>query len=120
MRRKPHTDGETAKNAAEGQRGSVSTASLTLVRRRDVTALIRRIHVELDGKDVAKLWWGHSIELKVPDGVHRLRARLDWTTSEALTVDISSNGAVVEVRSPMSTLWRNFVRPHRALKLVVR
>ncbi|KAE8763606.1 hypothetical protein [Georgenia thermotolerans] len=60
--------------------------------------LLRAYVVEVDGVERGKVRRGERLELEVPAGDRRVRARIDWTGSPELPVRVPAGGAVeVEV-----------------------
>ena len=92
--------------------------SIAIQRAQDSAGLLRRMVVELDGVVVARLRPGASCTVSVPDGQHTLRARMDWTRSAPLELEIGGEGAVkIEVALGWRALVDMYRRPSSALEI---
>lgn len=91
-------------------------AQLVLQRASDTAGAARRVRVDLDGVVVARLRPGQAETVSVRSGPHSIQARMDWTSSSPLSVEIPKNGKVqVEVSMPWSAFWKSYLTPRRAL-----
>ncbi len=89
---------------------------LVVRRLNDSAGVFRRMTVVLDGVVVARLRPKGEATLDVTDGKHIIRARMDWTASEQLEIDvIGAEVVAVEVSLPWSAILLAFVAPRRAL-----
>ena len=93
-------------------------AELRVRRDRDGGGIFRRIVVQLDGEDWCGLRPGERQTAVVVEGRHFLQARMDWTTSKPVIVDVGP-GDVIELETSLP--WRAavdmFIRPKSALVL---
>lgn len=65
---------------------------------------------------MARLRPGQAETVRVRPGPHSIQARMDWTSSSLLSVELPKNGKIrVEVSLPWSAFWRTFLTPRRAL-----
>jgi hypothetical protein len=93
-----------------------AVAQLILQRASDTAGAVRRMRVDLDGVVVARLRPGETETLRVRPGPHSVQARMDWTSSSPLPVEVPKNGRIrVEVSLPWSAFWKTFFTPRRAL-----
>jgi hypothetical protein len=100
---------------ARGEAGRI------VVRRLDDSAgMLRRIRIEVDGTELARLRPGEVAALPVETGRHQVRARLDWTASDAVVVEVvPGRDARLTVSLPWSGLWTMISSPRSTLKLDV-
>lgn len=93
-------------------------ATLRLSRPHDGGGILRRLRVEVDGREVAALKQGESVAVPVPAGTHSVTGRMDWTSSPPLEVEVAENDEVrVEVALPFSAIWNMLRRPGSALTI---
>jgi hypothetical protein len=93
-------------------------AVLQVSRPYDGGASLRRLFVEVDGREVAWLKQGQSVDLQVDPGSHSVVGHMDWTSSPVLELDVSDGERVaVEVAFPFSVLWNMILRPKSALSI---
>jgi hypothetical protein len=90
-----------------------------IIRRVDDSAgVLRRMRILVDGVEVAKLRPGRRTNVSVPPGVHRIRAQLDWCSSDDLDVEIGiASECAIEVEFPFSAVLRVFYRPKGTIKI---
>ena len=92
--------------------------SLHVQRPHDGGGMLRRLVVQVDGRDVARLKQGESADIPLPPGRHSVTGSMDWTSSPALDVDLAEGEqARVEVALPLSALWNMVLRPRTALSI---
>jgi hypothetical protein len=76
----------------------------------------RRLKVRLDDIVVARLFRGRKTRVEVEPGIHTIQARVDWTKSPPIEVDLAAGDEIsIEVSAPWSALWRTWTTPSRAL-----
>src|SRR5215204_3131899 len=84
-------------------------------------AYLRRVCVEVDGVEVARLWPGQHVDIEGTGSLQEVRARLDWTTSTPLVVADPGSPAVVGVvvgfPAGLRYLVLGFSRPEEALTI---
>jgi hypothetical protein len=71
----------------------------------------RRYRIEIDGTRVGTLGRGETAKYRVAPGSHTVRARIDWTGSPALRVDVSPDALTRVVVAPAglpSEFWLAF------------
>jgi hypothetical protein len=88
-------------------------ATLQIQRRHQRIAVLRRIRVEVDGKEVGRLRRGERIDVPVTAGTHEVAAHLDVQHSGPVPVVVGGDElAVIEVALPQEPVWRLlFTRP---------
>jgi hypothetical protein len=80
--------------------------------------ILRRLIVQVDGREVARLKQGESADIPLPPGKHTVIGRMDWTSSPAFDIDLAEEEeARVEVALPLSALWKMARRPLTALSI---
>jgi hypothetical protein len=90
---------------------------LRLSRPVDGGGSLRRLRVEVDGREVAALRPRTTVDVPLPAGTHTAVARLDWSSSEPLEFTVDDDGEVpVEVAVPVSS-WDSVLRPRSALRI---
>jgi hypothetical protein len=93
-------------------------ATLRLSRPHDGGGILRRLRVEVDGREVAALKQGETTAVPVPAGGHSVKGRMDWTSSPLLDVEVAEDEEVrIEVALPLSALWDMVRRPGSALTI---
>jgi hypothetical protein len=93
-------------------------ASLHVQRPHDGGGILRRLIVQVDGREVARLKQGESADVPVSPGKHTVMGSMDWTSSPALEIDLAEDEqARVEVALPISALWNMIRRPRTALAI---
>jgi hypothetical protein len=93
-------------------------ATLRLERPHDGGGILRRLRVEVDGREVAALPQGKSVAVPVAAGAHSVMGRMDWTSSPALDVEVAEGDEVrIEVALPLSAMWNMLRRPRSALTI---
>lgn len=93
-------------------------ANLHVQRPHDGGGILRRLVVQVDGREVARLKQGESADILLPPGAHTVMGRMDWTSSPALDIDLAEDEpARVEVALPLSALWNMVKRPRSALSI---
>src|SRR5687768_10689604 len=92
--------------------------SLLVQRPHDGGGILRRLVVQVDGREVARLKQGESADIVLSPGKHTVMGSMDWTGSPALDVDLAEGEQVrVEVALPFSVLWNMIRRPSAALSI---
>lgn len=72
--------------------------TLTVYRSRSVFWAFRQMTVLIDGESAGTVKRKQRLSVQVPDGSHRLAARIGTTTSRPLTVEIDEAGAILAIR----------------------
>jgi len=67
--------------------------------------LLRSYRLEVDGELRGTVRRGQVLELEVPAGSHAVRARIDWTGSPDIVVDVQPGGSVTVVVEPAEGGW---------------
>jgi hypothetical protein len=99
------------------QKGA-AVATLLLHRPYDRGGMLRRLRVDVDGRDIAALEQGESVAVSVPVGAHSVVGRIDWTSCPVLEVEVAEDDEVrVEVGPPCSAFWNMIRRPRSALTI---
>ena len=76
------------------------------------------MRILVDGVEAVKLKSGHSTNIEVTPGVHRIRAQMDWCSSDDLDVKIgTASECAIEVEFPFSAGLRVFYRPKGTIKI---
>ena len=57
--------------------------------------MTRNYEILIDGKKVAEIGRGEKIQLEVPDTTYSVQARIDWCTSNCMTLRANSNKLIV-------------------------
>ena len=65
----------------------------------------RSYRIEVDGRRRGRLRRGRTVELKVPAGRHVVRARIDWTGSPELDVEVPAGSSVTCCVEPAGGAW---------------
>src|SRR5215217_3152653 len=60
--------------------------TIRISRERGSPAYLRRVRVEVDRVEVARLWPGQHVDIEGTGSLQEVRARLDWTASRPLAV----------------------------------
>jgi hypothetical protein len=93
-------------------------AVLRFTRPHDAGGALRRLLIEVDGRQVAALKPGKSAAVPVAPGSHAVQARMDWCTSRPLALEVGETDEVhVEATFPATALWDMVRRPASALVL---
>ncbi|SDZ07288.1 hypothetical protein SAMN05660209_04568 [Geodermatophilus africanus] len=93
-------------------------ASLRVERPHDGGGILRRLRVDVDGRQVAELDQGESAEIPLPPGAHTVTGRTDWTSSPAFDIELGEDEQVrVQVALPFAALWNMVRRPRTALTI---
>jgi hypothetical protein len=82
---------------------------------------IRLYNIELDGARVGKIAPATQLAFEVAPGPHRLRARIDWTGSREISVDVAEGSDVHVTVKPAGNslqLYQAFTKG-RYLKLAL-
>lgn len=91
-------------------------STLRLHRQHDAGGLLRRLSVLVDGEQVAALRPGQEAAVTIRPGAHTVQAKMDWTRSAPLRVEVADGQSVsIEVAVPLRCLWEEFYRPSKAL-----
>ena len=95
--------------------------AIRVSRERAFMACLRRVQIEVDDVEVARLWPGQHVDIQGTGSEQDVRARLDWTTSELVNVRDPGNSAVVNVVVSIPSGARYLVRglwtPAKALAI---
>jgi hypothetical protein len=84
----------------------------------DGGGILRRVHLEIDGRQVARLRQYQGIDLQLPAGRHTVVARMDWVASASLDIDLAQGEDLqLEVALPLLPMWDVLQRPRRALHI---
>lgn len=67
--------------------------------------LLRSYRLEVDGEPRGTIRRGQILELEVPAGRHAVRARIDWTGSPDIVVDVEPGASVTVVVKPAEGGW---------------
>ena len=98
--------------------------TIRIRRKRQYFAIFRRVRLVVDGIQVAKLRPGQSIDLEGTGAPQAIRAHLDWTPSNEVSVvdPGDSEHITVEVCSPalFRAMWYSLTRSKEALVLTVK
>lgn len=78
-------------------------ADWSFARERD---LLRSYVVLVDGEKVGRLRRGNELKLRVPPGRHGVRARIDWTGSPEVAVDVAADERAVLLVQPTGSALR--------------
>jgi len=81
--------------------------------------IARQYNIKVDGELVGKISRGSQLVVNVPAGSHRVQARIDWTGSPAIDVEVLEGSEVkvtVEPAGNSLQLYQVFTRS-RYLKL---
>jgi len=71
---------------------------------------LRRYKLLINGNVVAELKAGHQIEITIPEGSSILSAKVDWCSSNELSISEISPNDTVEVKNSFShKLWIPFI-----------
>lgn len=93
-------------------------AELRIYRRADYFGFFRRMLIEVDGKVSARLRPDQEQTVTVTAGRHVLQARMDWTTSKPIELDVGDDdNAEFETALPMRALLDMIIRPGSAVVL---
>jgi hypothetical protein len=91
-------------------------ARVRLMRPYDGGGILRRVHVEIDGEQIARLKQYESVQLELSGGRHTVVARMDWAASAALDIDLADDERLqLEIALPLMAMWDLLQRPQRAL-----
>jgi hypothetical protein len=94
----------------------VTTESGQLVIERPTPAyrdLFRAYVIEVDGQRRGRVRLGRKLSIAVPPGRHRVQARIDWSGSVAVEVDVATGVEVRLIVEPAGTplnFWQAFTR----------
>ncbi|MGX5655521.1 hypothetical protein ACWKWC_12170 [Geodermatophilus nigrescens] len=93
-------------------------SSLQVQRSHDGGGILRRLVVQVDGRDVARLKQGESVDITLSPGQHTVVGRMDWTSTPPLSIElVEDERARMEVALPFSALWNMIRRPRTALTI---
>jgi hypothetical protein len=85
--------------------------------------IARQYNIKVDGEMVGKISRGTQLAVDVAPGSHRVQARIDWTGSQVLDVDVADDSEVHITVEPagnsLQLLYQTFTR-YRYLRLRVR
>lgn len=89
-----------------------------MIRPYDGGGSLRRVHLEVDGEEVARLKQYHSVDLDLPSGRHTVAAHMDWAASASRDIDLADGEDVqLEVALPLLPMWDVLQRQQRALEI---
>lgn len=71
---------------------------------------LRRYVILVDAEEVGRLTHGESLSVLLPPGPHTLQARIDWTGSEAIEIDVKGGRETRCVVSAAGTLMSSRAR----------
>ena|SRR5215204_4368570 len=95
--------------------------AIRISRERGGPAYLRRVCVDVDGVEIARLWPGQHVDFEGTCSLQEVRARLDWTASKPLAVADPGSPAVVDVVVGFPEGFRylvlGFSRPEEALTI---
>jgi hypothetical protein len=78
----------------------------------------RRLRLEVDGEQVARLKQYEHVDLDLPRGRHTVVARMDWVDSASVDIDLADGEDLqLEVALPLLPMWDVLQRPRRALHI---
>src|SRR4051812_8886184 len=70
----------------------------------------RAYRIEVDGAEVGRLRRGQELVVDVAPGEHRVCARIDWTGSEAISVQVAPGATASVAVSPKNgSSWRGLL-----------
>jgi hypothetical protein len=69
-------------------------ATLRITRRSEYTNRLRGIQLYVDGKKMATIGNGETLDLELPAGDHILQAKIDWCSSPALPIKLEAYDTV--------------------------
>jgi hypothetical protein len=69
------------------------TGTLTIERPSAWRDRIRKYRIVVDGEGFGTVGNGQTVTFEVAAGVHRLQARISWTGSEEVAIDVPAGGA---------------------------
>jgi len=99
---------------------SDEAVSIRYRRARDTVGIFRKIEIIQDGERVAKLARDSETTVPVIEGEHIVQARMDWASSEPLTVTAQSDRETsVEVSFSFTSFFKHLTKPERAISLRV-
>jgi len=55
---------------------------------------IRRYLLECDGPIIGDIRQGETREFNIPDGIHKIRLKIDWASSNTLDLELSNNDVI--------------------------
>lgn len=91
---------------------------LRVVRPYDGGGALRRVRLEVDGREVARLKQYRSVDLELAAGRHTVVGHMDWAASASRDVDLVEGEVVeLEVALPLLGTWELLQRPQRALQI---
>ena len=91
---------------------------LRIVRPYDGGGAFRRLYLEVDGEQVARLRQYRHVDLELAAGRHTVVARMDLVTSASLDLDLADGEDVeLEVALPLIPMWDVLQRTPRTLSI---
>jgi membrane associated rhomboid family serine protease len=90
-------------------------AKLKIKRRSGFGDGLRRYRIAVDDKEVGKLSAGKEIELQITPGEHRVQLRLDWCSSNVLTVNVAEGHEMVLECGNSGNVLDGFFAPNEYL-----
>lgn len=67
---------------------------------------LRRYRIQVDGEEIGKVRGGDEVAVTVAPGRHSIRARIDWTGSPDVDVDVAAGEHVVLTVEPAGSSLR--------------
>ena len=93
-------------------------AAICFTRPADGGGLFRRLTVEIGGRKASALKYNSEQTVEVAPGTHVVQARMDWTTSESIQIEVSEGQTVrVEASLPASAIIGMMKNPSSALRI---
>jgi hypothetical protein len=84
----------------------------------DGGGVLRRLRVEVDGRQVASLQQYRAVDLDLSPGRHTVVGHMDWVSSASLDLDLADGEDVqLEVALPLLPMWQVLQRPQRTLSI---
>jgi hypothetical protein len=84
----------------------------------DGGGILRRLRLEVDGREVAVLKQQASVDLELAAGRHAVVGRMDWVGSAALEFELADDEELdLEIALPLLSSWDRLQRPTRTLAI---
>ena len=100
----------------------METSGILIIRRpKGFVDRVRSYRILVDGEEAASLRADSSATIPVPPGTHVVHARIDWTSSPRLEIDVDE-GATVTLecsghRNPLVAVFHTLIRRDEYLQL---
>lgn len=95
---------------------------IRLTRAPDAGGLFRRMAFHVDGRLVARVRRGQSVDIETSTGVHTAEVRMDWLGSEPVSFEVE-HGRTVTLTGALTessvTFTSFFLHPRKALELSI-